>query len=107
MRHLLQADADDGFAWIGDEELPDGEFLAFVPVPCPLGAIARGGAGGQMITSCSFCGHQSPSTAMQRHDGRVPVPVLAQVSEVAGRRAVVFRRLWESEFHALAGEGEA
>lgn len=80
---------DDGWLGMDTAGLPDGDFLAVAAVPCPAGRMARGGVGGQMITSCSLCGHVSPSTATQRHDGPMLVLVVARKSTdgLAFRRA--------------------
>lgn len=80
--------------------LPDGEFLAVLSVPCPDGRVARGGAGGQMMTSCSLCGHVSPSTAGERHTDPMLVPVVAQrAAEDSGWTGIVFRRANRFDFN--------
>lgn len=84
---------DDQIAWIESPgAYPDGEFLAVAVSPCPIGRFARGGVGGQAFTSCSVCGHMSPSTAMARHNDPVFTLVVAYTSGVGGRPMVAFRR---------------
>ena len=80
---------DDGWLGMDTAGLPDGDFLTVAAVPCPAGRMARGGIGGQMITSCSLCGHVSSSTAMSRHEGPMFVLVVARKSTdgLAFRRA--------------------
>jgi hypothetical protein len=52
-----------------------------------------------MVTACAFCGHPSASTAMERHEGPMLVPVIAR-KEVD---IVTFRRAVEADLSGSSG----
>lgn len=82
--------------------MPSEEFLAFAAYPCPDGARARGGIGGQMITSCDLCGYVNPSTAMRPHADPMFVPIVARAVVIGGEAAVEYRRAYRADIETGA-----
>jgi hypothetical protein len=73
---IFVVDYDEGFAQLEDEVSFTEDTLAVLMLPCPAQRMG-GGAGGQAITSCGFCGEMMPSTAgPHSRDGRYPKPVV-------------------------------
>lgn len=57
---VIEVNYDDGFAQ-RDIAAEPGDLIALA-LPCPAQRMG-GGAGGQVMTSCGFCGEMMPSTA--------------------------------------------
>jgi len=101
---LIRAESPDD-QWIEVDDpraYPEGEFVALVVWPCPVGRWARGGIGGQAFTACATCGYMSASTAIGHHDGPMLTPVKAYTAEVNEKAIVVFRRMFSGEFEVTA-----
>lgn len=76
---IISVEDDEGFA-IDPRQFTRGE-LVLLSLPCP-GRSIRGGAGGQKMTACRFCGEVMASTAgPHSKDGRWYKPVLAYDSD--------------------------
>lgn len=76
---IISVEQDEGFAK-DPRPFAMGE-LVLLSLPCP-GRTMRRGVGGQMMTSCTFCGEVMPSTAGPHSpDGRWYKPVLTYESD--------------------------
>lgn len=102
---IIEAESvDDGATFTSTDGMPAGDFHALLSVPCPAGRYARGGIGGAALTACSYCGHVSPSTAGERHDDPMLVPVIAQAVVIGDRQAVMWRRAFAADFAAVPSD---
>lgn len=78
---VIRAHRDEG-AVMDSRRFTAGE-VALLSLPCPGASMRSGGAGGQMMTACTFCGEVMASTAgPHSRDGRWYKPVIC--SESAG-----------------------
>lgn len=87
MSRLFSVDADvmphDWLIFSSDEPpVSPGDLMA-VRMPCPA-YRGGGGIGGQMISSCGWCGSTHSSTALNGPHGRVPVVVWVRAAFESG-----------------------
>lgn len=76
---VIRAHSDQGAVMDG-RRFTAGE-VALLSLPCPGATMRSGGAGGQMMTACTFCGEVMASTAgPHSRDGRWYKPVICTES---------------------------
>ena len=80
---IIRAETDDGMA--PDERHFDAGEVALLSLPCPGARSRSGGAGGQALTACGFCGEVMASTAGPHpRDGRWYKPVICYPYSTGG-----------------------